>query len=135
MGTRQHRDNCSSYSENGLKSRKNRNFFASLSSGTMHCCGLEELDFQGLAKNVGIQDSPDFEEAVAVYLKNEVCHNDKRIVIVGIPTRVGTGSQYSLEFYNKLREVLQGFGMQQAGSIYKNENSSNDIVALVGQMP
>lgn len=122
------------YTVPGMRNKKDTKFFAEQGHGSMHCCGLRELDFQVLAKTE-IHSDPKFKEAVAKYLKAMVSEEDGRVIIVGIPTRVGANSQYNLEFYNALREVLHGFGMKQAGTIYKNSNSSNHIAALIGQMP
>lgn len=124
-------------SSSGLKDRSNRNFFAANTMGSMKCCGLRELDFQGLSKT-NYHENPNkeaFAEAVASYIKMQAYEEDNRVVIVGIPSRVRASSQYNVGFYDRLREVLLNFGFKQMCEAYQNMNSSNDIVALVGQMP
>lgn len=108
-----------------------------LCSTGMTCCGLDELDF------TRCQDHWDryknnkkvFLEWISCYIHWSVGQSDKRILIVGIPTKVSTHSQYDIAFYRLLAYTLKSIGFKQVGSPYKNENSSNTIVALVGQLP
>lgn len=105
---------------------------------TLACCGITELVFTPLqnGSNKYPENRDNFEQIVASYIWNTVSNTDQRIVIVGIPTDVGNQSQYRLSFYTQLREVLIKFGFQETSSTpYRNQNSKNKIIVLVGQMP
>lgn len=100
---------------------------------------MDELNFQELQKywDRYKDDAEAFEALVAKTIetapRNDV--SDKRVLVVGIPTKVGGDSQYNLDFYNKLREVLESFGFIALSAPYKNKNSGNTIVAMAGQLP
>ena len=111
-------------------------------------CGIDklikditELNFQSLntprslVAAINLLPTAAFEELIACFIRASEQHSDRRIVLVGIPTRVGNSSMYNLQFYEKLRETLHHFGFQEVCKPYKNESSSNTIVVLVAQMP
>lgn len=106
-------------------------------SVTTSCCGIDELDFgelydvyQGISFN-GLK----FKEIVAKYIQTSLYQTDKRMVFVGIPTKVGLNSQYRGNFYPRLRKVLRNFGFVETCKPYKNQNSGNKIIMMVGQIP
>lgn len=101
----------------------------------MACCGMEELTFESLQKSWSkYQDDKDWPELVAKYIKSGLGEEDNRILVVGVPVKVGASSQYNIDFYNRLRETLESFGFRQIGVPYKNSNSQNTIVVLAGQL-
>lgn len=105
-------------------------------SGNTNCCGIEELDFQGLFKYWDeYKNSNVWNELVAKYIKFSCEVDDERVVFVGVPTRVGGGSIYDIDFYKKLRGTLNEFGFRELCKPYRNRNSGNTIVVLAGQMP
>lgn len=103
----------------------------------MACCGLEELDFQGLQEfwEKYKDNDVDFLNWVAKYIRECIEEDDNRVLIVGIPVKVGNNTMYNIEFYTKLRSTLEEMGFVQMGKPYVNQNSKNTIVALVGQLP
>lgn len=104
-----------------------------ISNSTLQCCGITELDFQALNawfKNGNdIPNKLSFKQLVAFMIDRWYCE-DERVLIVGIPTRVGEYSSYHMEFYEKLRDVLNGFGFTELAKPYENANSGNEIVVL-----
>ena len=105
----------------------------------LSCCGVTELNFQSLnapklVAGINLLPTAAFEELIACFIRASVQHSDRRIVLVGIPTKVGSGSMYNLSFYEHLRIVLHRFGFQEVCKPYKNESSSNTIVVLIAQM-
>lgn len=123
----------------GLRDRKHVKDLLKIRSNSLLCCGMDELNFQELQKywDRYKDDAEAFEALVAKTIetapRNDV--SDKRVLVVGIPTKVGGDSQYNLDFYNKLREVLESFGFIALSAPYKNKNSGNTIVAMAGQLP
>lgn len=120
----------------GLKDRKNPTRIIQARVRQLGCCGLNELDFTQMQAHYDWYENESdkvFHEAVANYLRMCVPPQDHRVVIVGIPTSVGGASQYNLNFYRRLRSTLKDFGFEEVGKPYRNSNSNNTIVALVGQ--
>lgn len=105
-----------------------------VSRGNTRCCGIEELDFQSL-QNVWENYPKNWNELVAHYVKASCERNDERVLFVGLPTKVGAHSMYTLKFYEKLRATLKEFGFKEVCKPYRNANSGNTIVVLAGQMP
>jgi hypothetical protein len=98
---------------------------------------MDELDFQGFQDYYDRyrDDQEGFEGIVAKIIAAGVRQNDERVMVVGLPTSVSSGSMYNLEYYKKLRQTLLDFGFVELCKPYKNKNSGNTIVALAGQMP
>jgi hypothetical protein len=109
-----------------------------VSRGETMCCGIEELDFTYLNENyrdaLSLKNK-DWNSLIAKYIKCTCDRPDPRVVFVGIPTRVGSQSMYSIEFYKRLRKTLNEFGFRELCKPYKNLSSGNHIVVLAGQMP
>lgn len=105
--------------------------------GALQCCGINELLCTSIQTKVDEYiGTPQFPELIAKYIKYGLKNtNDKRILIIGIPVKVGTNSMYNIKFYEALRETLEDFGFKQVGQQYKNQNSKNTIVVMVGQLP
>lgn len=104
--------------------------------GALECCGINELLCTEIQKNVDQYiGTPHFPELIAKYIKYGVEQTDQRVLIIGIPVKVGTNSVYNIKFYEALRETLEDFGFRQVGKPYKNSNSKNTIIAMVGQLP
>jgi len=83
---------------------------------------------------------PDYQYSVASiashisrFLLNQ--STDSRMIFCGVPTAVMEGSQYNISFYLKARKALRRLGFREVGAPYKNENSGNEIVAMVVRMP
>ena len=106
------------------------------------CCGIDELDFTCLynyVKRVGELDDAKFTALVAGYVHHS--HSlvdgerprDSRFVFVGIPVKVGEGSQYDIAFYKRLTKVLESFGFVPLTNPYTNNNSRNEIIVLGAQ--
>jgi hypothetical protein len=98
---------------------------------------LEELNctpLQGPYQRIYKKDEAGFISLVANYIKECFSEADNRVVIVGLPVKVGEHSQYDAEFYAALKNALLELGFVQVGKQYKNRNSGNTIVALVGQL-
>jgi hypothetical protein len=102
--------------------------------GGTNCCGIEELDFQAI-QEIWEEYPKNWDELIARYVKATCEVNDERVLFVGIPTRVGNNSMYTIAFYKKLRETLVKFGFKELCKPYRNQNSGNTIVVLAGQMP
>lgn len=120
----------------GVKDRKAASRIIQTRTRQLGCCGLNELDFTLLQTHYDwLEKESDkvFHEVVANYIRLSVPPQDHRVVIVGIPTSVGGASQYNLNFYRRLRSTLKDFGFEEVGKPYRNSNSNNTIVALVGQ--
>jgi hypothetical protein len=118
-----------------ITDRKSENIIF-VSNTDMSCCGIDEIDFQGLSK---IWDeyakTTHWKELVARYIKASCDRVDERIVITGIPVKVGPHSQYHMPFYKKLLETLKEFGFRELCKPYRNANSRNTIIVLAGQIP
>ena len=100
------------------------------------CCGISELYFEPLMRTKGIENDKYFDELVAKYMYYGLGNKDRRVVIVGIPTKLKSNSQYRLSFYQKLREVLDSIGFVELQKRpYKNKSSGNTLTAMVGQLP
>ena len=79
----------------------------------------------------------EFKEVVSVFLNGQImsCQDD-RIFYAGIPTapRKAKPTQYDFPMYKRLLKTLKDFGMQQLNARpYKNANSGNGIIMLVGR--
>lgn len=128
----------------GLLDTKNDGFISTdmMDGGSLQCCGIDELDFQNdeleaYSRKTNLP-SEDWEELIAKYIKHMIgALDDKRIVIVGIPTKNTNGhnSQYNFQYYNKLLKTLLRFGFVQCGKQYVNNNSKNMLSVLVAQLP
>ena len=101
------------------------------------CCGISEVYFEPLMKKSNIEAHAHFDELIAKYMYHGLGNRDRRIVIVGIPTKLkSNSSQYRLSFYQKLREVLDSMGfVELQKQPYKNKSSGNTLTAMVGQLP
>lgn len=108
-----------------------------LTLGETTCCGVDELNFQGIQENYEILalSEDHWKELIAKYIKGSCERADHRIVFVGIPTKVGYHSMYNLDFYKRLRHTLKEFGFKELCKPYRNGGSGNTIVVLAGQMP
>ena len=103
---------------------------------SLTCCGISEVYFEPLMKIEKIESHEYFDELVAKYMYYGLGNRDRRIVIVGIPTKVKVNSSYRLSFYTKLREVLGSIGfVELQKQPYKNKSSGNTLTAMVGQLP
>ena len=103
-----------------------------------NCCGISELSFENFYDYCRYTKLPysEFLGITANYIKLAICDtSDKRMVFVGIPTKVGLNSQYRGNFYPRLRKVLRNFGFVETCKPYKNQNSGNKIIMMVGQIP
>ena len=74
-------------------------------------------------------------EVTAKYIHTAIVYRDCRIVIVGIPIKVGKNSVYDVHRYKEISEVLKLFGFQPVGKPYKNSNSKNTMIAMVCKGP
>jgi hypothetical protein len=127
-----------SYPIEGLGDREKKHVLFEPSVPGCSCCGLEELDFTPLMKHwETYQDEGDdvWMEMVSAYIQECFGENDNRVMFVGLPTKVGGGSMYNIDFYRRLRKVLKKIGFREVCRPYKNANSGNTIVVLVGQLP
>lgn len=111
------------------------------------CCGIHELNMEDLGINGEEYDEdgdkyvvPDYPFSVASiashissFLLDTV--KDSRMIFCGVPTAVMEDSQYNISFYLKARKALRRLGFREVGAPYKNENSGNEIVAMVVRMP
>jgi hypothetical protein len=100
----------------------------------LQCCGISELNFQQLQD---LYSSKYFEEIVAKHLGTIVNGlNDNRVLLVGMPTKVGDSSMYNIKFYRKLRKILLSFGfVELVDKPYKNGNSGNKVTVLACKIP
>lgn len=118
-----------------------KGFVTEIGRGEVTCCGIDELDFQILNENWKESDFPqnlskkDWDNLIALYIKGTLETQDERILIVGIPVKVGQSSMYDIEFYKRLRITLNEFGFRELCKPYRNRNSGNTIVVLAGQVP
>ena len=122
----------------GTKSLLKRQLFVEPQPHKLTCCGITELNFQTLnriAPQMKELGDVSFRELIACFIEASVTTRDKRIVLVGIPTKVGINSLYNLEFYERLRLVLVEFGFKEICKPYTNAGSHNTIVVLTSQMP
>lgn len=102
--------------------------------GSIACCGFNELVFTGCQSGYP-SDLDDFKTWLAHGIAHVMHRSSKHIFVVGIPTKVGSFSQYNMTFYERLHECLKEFGCKPIANPYVNKNSSNTIVVLAGQMP
>ena len=106
---------------------------------SLSCCGITELVFNFLDRQDIIKLNAlsyrDFDHFIMAIIRLGVDNNDKRMLVCGIPTKVGTNSGYNIIFYRKLRRSLKRFGFIETSRPYVNENSGNTIVMLVGKLP
>lgn len=108
--------------------------FMNLSHGLM-CCGVTELNLTDFFRFWidHRRDNNLLESALASLIKGAA--GDKRILIVGLPTRVSENSEYDIKYYRWLRKTFLSFGFRSLCKPYRNENSGNNIVVLAGQLP
>ena len=116
-------------------------FVTEIGRGEITCCGIDELDFQILNENwmdgefLQNLSRKDWNSLIACYIKGSLENSDERILIVGIPVKVGESSMYNIDFYKRLRITLNEFGFRELCRPYRNRNSGNIIVVLAGQVP
>ena len=103
----------------------------------MICCGLEEIDLQSFYKVWCANANNEIkQEALAKLIESVNSEtNDKRMMFIGIPTRVGIDSDYNIKYYRWVLKTLKSFGFKPLCRPYRNENSGNTIVVLAGQFP
>lgn len=113
---------------------KGRNFQAYCDIGeNLNCCGLSELSIGEMESVWGRVPRKDFPEILAKALK-AAAPGDSRVFIVGLPVKVSDRSMYNPKFYKHCVKVLESFGMKKVNSRpYKNKNSQNDLIVMVGQ--
>lgn len=103
----------------------------------LRCCGISEVHLEplnGIKPHVENLDC--FDELIAKYIDIAVGNEDRRIVVIGVPTEVGQNSQYRLSFYQALRKTLRKFGfIELQDEPYKNKHSGNKITVMAGQLP
>lgn len=129
--------------EKGFRDTEDKKFFvAATSFGHIDCCGITELNMGNLKPaHDRYQDDGQFAELVAKYIERGVWwendQRDNRILVFGGPISTPHAhSQYDVDFYKRLIEVLRSFNFKRVhAEPYKNKNSGNTIQVLVGQMP
>lgn len=130
-------NNAYNYKIDVLRDKEHKTVAIEFKEPGMQCCGLEELDMAAIQKHWQIyrKDPASLRGLVAHYIRECFKEKDSRVLIVGIPTKVGASSIYDIDYYTQLRETLGELGFVEVGQPYKNVNSGNTIVALVGQLP
>lgn len=120
----------------------NENFLIKAYTATYNlrvCCGICELNMQPFL-DVWEDSSKGLLEMCAKFIDWSICNcveeeQDKRLIIIGVPTRLVANTGYNIEYYRWVLKTLKKFGFKAISTRYKNRNSGNTMVVLAAQYP
>ena len=104
----------------------------------LSCCGISELHLLTLMPLFKKYGATKFwGHLVATYMWQSIkAITDERVIIVGLPVRVGGGSQYDADYYKSLVDLFSTWGFTKVNDKpYRNMNSNNDIFVMVCRVP
>ncbi len=104
----------------------------------LNCCGISELHMSLLTPYFETYGKDkDWPELVANFMWHGLKElKDQRVVIIGLPVRVGNNSQYDAEFYQSLVKLFTKWGFVQINQKpYKNQNSNNGLIVMICRLP